>query len=189
MQMKKKSLGSTGLRVSEIGFGAWAIGGDSYGQTDDNISTLAIEEALNQGCNLFDTADVYGSGHSEILLGRSLRRAGVLDDIVIATKGGLYSSIDSEPFDFSVGGIVRSAEASLRRLGRGFIDIYQIHNPPLDVLTAGAVFEALLNLKDRGLVRYCGVSVQTLAEGRAAINWDQLSYCPLGQFLPPTIML
>src|SRR5262245_61777760 len=88
--MRKRPLGSTGLDVSEIGFGAWAIGGDahgnSYGPTDDAESLRAIAVALDHGCTFFDTADCYGHGHSEDLLGQAL--AGRRSEVVIATKGG-----------------------------------------------------------------------------------------------------
>jgi aryl-alcohol dehydrogenase-like predicted oxidoreductase len=173
--MKFNPMGSTSLFVSEIGFGAWAIGGDSYGKTVDRVSVAAINEALDHGCNLFDTADVYGEGHSEVLLGQSLRHAGKLNSVVIATKGGRFCGGDSPPFDFSGVGITSSVEASLRRLGRDFIDIYQLHNPPMDVLRNGAVFETLDGLRERGLIRYSGVSIQTLAEARISIASGRIS--------------
>src|SRR5690349_3534916 len=88
--MKYRKLGSTGLEVSEIGFGAWAIGGNqhgnSYGPTDDEESISAITAALDHGCTFFDTADVYGRGHSEELLGQALK--GRRSHVVLATKGG-----------------------------------------------------------------------------------------------------
>ena len=88
--MKTRKLGSTDLQVSEIGFGAWAIGGNefgnSYGPTNDDESRRSITEAVDLGCNFFDTADVYGHGHSEVLLGRALK--GRRQDVILATKGG-----------------------------------------------------------------------------------------------------
>src|ERR1043166_1497197 len=88
--MKYRKFGSTGFQVSEIGFGAWAIGGNqfgnSYGPTDDAESLRAISAALELGCTFFDTADCYGHGHSEELLGQGLRSK--RDNVVIATKGG-----------------------------------------------------------------------------------------------------
>src|SRR5215471_18641279 len=88
--MKQRVLGETGLKISEIGFGAWAIGGNqhgnSYGPTDDADSLSAIKTALDLGCNFFDTADVYGHGHSEELLGKGLE--GNRDNVIIATKVG-----------------------------------------------------------------------------------------------------
>src|SRR3989475_11213667 len=88
--MRYRTLGSTGLKVSEVGFGAWAIGGNahgnSYGPTEDEASIAAIEKAVELGCNFFDTADVYGHGHSEELLGEAL--ADVRPDVILATKVG-----------------------------------------------------------------------------------------------------
>jgi len=88
--MKYRVLGKTGLKVSEVGFGAWAIGGNahgnSYGPTDDKQSLAAIGRALELGCNFFDTADVYGHGHSEELLGQALK--GHRSEFIIATKVG-----------------------------------------------------------------------------------------------------
>src|SRR5881398_2093262 len=88
--MKYRVLGKTGLKVSEVGFGAWAIGGNahgnSYGPTDDKQSLAAIGRALELGCNFFDTADVYGHGHSEELLGEAL--AGIRQRVLVATKVG-----------------------------------------------------------------------------------------------------
>ena len=88
--MKYRTLGKTDLKVSEVGFGAWAIGGNnygnSYGPTDDKVSLATVERAFELGCNFFDTADVYGHGHSEEILGHALK--GHRNDVILATKGG-----------------------------------------------------------------------------------------------------
>src|SRR5260370_41909528 len=88
--MKYRTLGKTGLKVSEVGFGAWGIGGNdhgnSYGPTDDKVSLAAVERALELGCNLYDTADVYGHGHSEELLGHALRDH--RKEVILAPKKG-----------------------------------------------------------------------------------------------------
>src|SRR6058998_1459775 len=88
--MNYRSLGTTGVKVSEIGFGCWAIGGNahgnSYGPTDDDVSLASVKKAVDLGCNFFDTADVYGHGHSEELLGKAL--LGRREDMIIATKVG-----------------------------------------------------------------------------------------------------
>jgi aryl-alcohol dehydrogenase-like predicted oxidoreductase len=173
--VRLKQLSGTSLVVSELGFGAWAIGGDSYGMTDDRVSAQAIQEALNLGCNLFDTADIYGGGHSEKLLGRTLRDTGRLNSVVVATKGGAITYSGARGPDFSKENICRSLEASLGRLGRDFVDIYQIHNPPLDVIRAGEIFEALVKLRDRGLIRFFGVSAGTVAEARASLANSETS--------------
>src|SRR5690242_8003797 len=101
--MKYRTLGSTRLKVSEVGFGAWAIGGsgfgNSYGPTNDEASIAAIQKAVELGCNFFDTADVYGHGHSEELLGKAMK--GRRGDMIIATKvgGDFYNGQPKMNFD------------------------------------------------------------------------------------------
>src|SRR5216683_4895178 len=118
--MKYRVLGKTGLKVSEVGFGAWAIGGNahgnSYGPTDDKQSQAAIRSALELGCNFFDTADVYGLGHSEELLGEVL--SGFGDDVIIATKVGSNFYQPHTAVDFSAGYLQFAVEQSLTRLRR-----------------------------------------------------------------------
>jgi aryl-alcohol dehydrogenase-like predicted oxidoreductase len=156
--------------VSRIGFGGWGIGGDAYGRTDDAVSAAAIEKALSLGCNLFETSDFYGQGHSEQLLGRVLRDAGALETVVIASKGGRFCTSGGRNFDFSLSGLTRSVEGSLKRLGRDYIDVYQLHNPPLQILKSGLIDEALSRLIERGLIHYAGVSVDSIAEARVALT-------------------
>lgn len=159
IRMRSRPLGSTGLLVSEIGFGAWAIGagggkGTAYGPVRDEDSIAAIRRALDLGITFFDTSDMYGQGHSEDLLGRTLPR----DGVVIATKGGFGSKFAREQ-------LVAACEESLRRLRRDVIDVYQLHNPKESELDA---LEALQDLKTQGKIRFAGVSIATPAEARAA---------------------
>ncbi|NWJ47776.1 MAG: aldo/keto reductase [Chloroflexi bacterium] len=172
--MKYKTLGRTGLVVSEIGFGTWAIGGNdhgnSYGPTDDETSTKAIAKALELGCNFFDTADVYGYGHSETVLGQGLKAAGKLNDVIIATTvgGNFYSG--KIVVDFSRAYIRKAIQESLKRLQRDYIDLYQLHNPSRPVIEDGQVFEVLDELKKEGLIRHYGVSNHSVQEGIACIK-------------------
>ncbi|MBI2166991.1 MAG: aldo/keto reductase [Candidatus Omnitrophica bacterium] len=166
--MKYRTLGRTGLSVSEIGFGAWAIGGTSYGPTRDEDSLDALEAAWEHGVNFFDTADTYGHGHSEELIGRFLK--GKRDQAVIATKagwdfyhGGSRQNFDPDYIRFACG-------ESLRRLATDRIDLYQLHNPRLEILEQGGLFQVLEELKREGKVRYYGVSVHTPAEALAVIR-------------------
>lgn len=157
--MRHRTLGATGLAVSEIGFGAWAIGagggrGTAYGPVRDEDSIAAIRRALDLGINFFDTSDMYGQGHSEDLLGRTLPR----DGVVVATKGGFGSKFGREQ-------LVAACEASLRRLRRDVIDVYQLHNPKVTELDA---LEVLQELQKQGKIRFAGVSIATPAEARAA---------------------
>ena len=149
--MNYRSLGRTGLIVSEIGFGAWGIGGrtaghTSYGDTDDARSLAALERAVECGITFFDTSSAYGNGHSEELIGRALARP--RDRVVIATKAG-YDSWNQPP-DFSAGAIVASAERSLARLRSDYIDLFQLHNAPQDALQTEELQDALSRLTTAG---------------------------------------
>jgi aryl-alcohol dehydrogenase-like predicted oxidoreductase len=172
--MRYRRLGVTDLVVSELGFGSYAIGGNnfgnSYGTTDDDVSISALHAALDHGCNLFDTADIYGHGHGEILLGQALRRAGKLNEVIIATKVGHDFYHEPITQNFSPDYISRAVEESLRRLGRDYIDLYQLHNPPLSVIQSANVFDVLERLISSGKIRCYGLSVHTLEEALAAIS-------------------
>ncbi len=168
--MKYTQLGNTGIDVSRIGFGSWAIGGPvdlfgipvGWGAVDDEESLKAIHRALDLGVTFFDTADVYGSGHSEELLGRCLQGK---DSIVVATKVGNARKEGRAIKDFSEEHIRVQLEASLKRLKRETIDIYQLHNPPPEVWQADEVFRLLEQLKQEGKIRASGVSISTMEEG------------------------
>ena len=126
--MEYRMLGRSGIRVSEIGFGAWAIGGDAWGPVDDATSRAAMERALDLGITFFDTADVYGDGRSETLVGQILR--GRRDRMIIATKGGLlghHRDPHREPVYDQPAKVVAALEASLRRLGTDYVDVYFCH--------------------------------------------------------------
>jgi aryl-alcohol dehydrogenase-like predicted oxidoreductase len=199
--VKRRTLGRTGLAVSEIGFGAWAIGGDqygnSYGPTDDAESLRALRRAVELGCTFFDTADVYGHGHSEELLGQALRD--VRDRVIIATKVGgnfynrgvhpllhdriqqlLDGPLAAVPPDaplpvthdtvFDAAYVRFAVTQSLRRLQTDYIDLLQLHNPPLALIARTETWQVLEELKQEGLIRWYGVSVHPPAEGLAAIT-------------------
>ncbi len=154
-----KELGSTGINVSAIAFGAWQIGGFPFWQDKgDDASIRAIEAALETGINFFDTAPVYGFGRSEKIVGQALKKS--RDKVVIATKcgllwkeeksGAMYKSLKPES-------VVREAEDSLRRLSTDYIDLYQIHWPNADDPVEKAI-EAMMKLKEQGKIRAIGVS-------------------------------
>jgi len=170
--VNRRTLGRTGLSVSEIGFGAWAIGGNafgnSYGTTDDAESTRAIRRAFELGCNYFDTADVYGHGHSETLLGAALHD--VRDQVFIATKvGGNFYDGDVH-MDFTPGYLRFAVERSLERLRTDHIDLLQLHNPPINLIPAMGTYEPLEEMKREGLIRFYGISVHPPEEGVAAVQ-------------------
>ncbi|HVO33341.1 MAG TPA: aldo/keto reductase, partial [Elusimicrobiota bacterium] len=170
--MKKRAFGSTGLDVSEIGFGAWAIGGNafgnSYGPTDDAESLQAIRAALELGCTFFDTADVYGHGHSEELLAQGLgaRRR----DVVVATKGGSDFYHEPARLNFTESHLAFAVDQSLQRLRTDYIDLYQLHNPPFSLIESGRLFEPLEKLKTQGKIRFYGISIHEPQEGLLAIK-------------------
>jgi aryl-alcohol dehydrogenase-like predicted oxidoreductase len=170
--MQYRILGRTGIRVSEIGFGAWAIGGTAeasgmpigWGRSSDDESLAAIRRARELGVNFFDTADSYGFGRSESLLGIVLSR--YRKDVVIATKVGVVrSSTGQLRKDFSRNHIFLAVDGSLKRLRSDYIDLYQLHNPSLDDLRRGEVQEAMEQLQDSGKIRFWGVSISTVDEG------------------------
>lgn len=171
-----RRLGRTELLVNCIGFGCCAIGGSKggtlgYGATDDTTSLLALESALECGCNFFDTANVYGLGHSETLLGYFL--LGRRKDLIISTKIGYrLDSTDNEQ-DFSPTHLRSSTFACLRRLQTDYIDILQLHNPKPTSVFDPEVISTLEKLRDDGWVRFLGVSAETTsdAEGLAEATW------------------
>lgn len=170
--MRYRTLGRTGLRVSEVGFGAWAVGGNahgnSYGPTDDAASVAAIRRAADLGCTFFDTADVYGWGHSEELLGQALE--GRRDEVVLATKvgGDFYHS--GVRLNFDPGYIGFALERSLQRLRTDHVDVYQLHNPPTESLANPRTYEVLDSLKAEGKIAHYGVSIHEPEEGRLCLE-------------------
>jgi len=164
--MNYRQFGKTELRVTEIGFGAWAIGGAAkvgetpigWGEADDATSVKAIHAALDAGINFFDTADFYGLGHSEKLIGEALRGN---KEAIIATKVG-HRDIDNKiVLDYSKEYILQACEASLKRLNRDVIDYYQLHSARMNHLQQGECIEAMEQLKSQGKIRYWGLSLNT----------------------------
>ncbi|MBI3286786.1 MAG: aldo/keto reductase [Chloroflexi bacterium] len=169
--MQYRVLGRTGIRASEIGFGAWAIGGDQWGPQDDRESMAALHKALDLGCTLIDTAQVYGEGHSEVLIGRVLRERG--ERVTVATKvppknyrWGPPPGADLRDY-FPADYIIKRCESSLRNLGTETLDLYQLHTwcPSWEHETEW--YEALLKLRQQGKIRYIGISVSDHRPGEA----------------------
>jgi myo-inositol catabolism protein IolS len=171
-----RELGRTGIRVSTVGMGCWAIGGDAWGPVDDRDSISAIRRALDLGVNLFDTADVYGRGRSEDLVARALE--GRRDEAVIATKVGLWHSGGERPNAYTdPATVLTSCEASLRRLRTDRIDLYQCHlwwDENTEVF-----LEAFEKLKSDGKIRACGVSTNDIDHLK---HFDRDGTCEILQF-------
>jgi aryl-alcohol dehydrogenase-like predicted oxidoreductase len=174
--MEFRELGRTGLKVSVIGFGAWAIGGATeaggtpfgWGRTDDQESLATIRRARELGINFFDTADSYGFGRSESLLGIVLARR--REDVVIATKVGVVKSGGELRKDFSRQHISIAIDGSLKRLRTDYIDLYQMHNPSMADLRRGEIQDAMERLQDAGKIRFWGVSVSSIDEGTEIVE-------------------
>nr|SBO99856.1 Putative aldo/keto reductase [Nonomuraea gerenzanensis] len=162
-----RQLGRSGIQVSAIGFGAWAIGGPfvsggkpaGWGEVDDDESVAAVHRALDLGVTFFDTADVYGTGHSERVLRRAL--AGRRDEVVIATKFGNVFDPGTRTVtgrDLSPGYIRQACAASLERLGTDRIDLYQLHIGDAPLERVDDLLATLEQLVDDGLIRAYGWS-------------------------------
>ena len=165
--MKKRKFGNTDLMVSEVGFGAWAIGGPAmagdipigWGETNDKESISALKKACNSGINFYDTADFYGLGHSEKLIGNTF---GNDPSVIIASKVGHRLSDNQQIYtDYSKSYIIKACESSLKRLKRDQIDYYQLHTAKKDDLKKTDCIEALEVLKEQGKIRFWGVSLNT----------------------------
>jgi aryl-alcohol dehydrogenase-like predicted oxidoreductase len=165
--MEYRSLGRTGFRVSTVSFGAWAIGG-TWGPVDDAQSLAALHRALDLGVNFFDTADVYGDGHSERLLARLRRERS--DPFYVATKAGRRLPRQSLE-GYSRENLTAWVDRSLENLATDSIDLLQLHCPPADVYYAPEVFGILDDLVRAGKIRFYGVSVERVEEALKAIEF------------------
>lgn len=199
--MHYRKLGNTGITVSEIGFGGWAIGGPAeasgtplgWGPTSDEESLSAIRRARELGVTFFDTADSYGFGRSESLLGIVLSRQ--RQDVVIATKVGVARDEEGRlRKDFSRTHISHAVDGSLKRLRTDYIDLYQLHNPTTADLRRDDIHEAMDRLQERGKIRYWGISVNTPEEGLEVVSngwgyalqvlYNVLNQAPAEQLFP-----
>ena len=167
--MHYRKLGRTGLMVSEIGFGAWAIGGAAqrggreigWGKLDDATSVAALEAALDAGINFYDTANTYGLGHSEERIGKAF--SSKRDDVIICSKVG--NRLDADGKDFSRKGIEREIEGSLRRLRTDHLDVYLAHSPKVPEELPPDWSEVFEDLKAAGKTRFYGISIGPSEDG------------------------
>jgi aryl-alcohol dehydrogenase-like predicted oxidoreductase len=199
--MDYRKLGNTDIFVSEIGFGAWAIGGPTdasgtplgWGRANDEESLSAIRRARELGVTLFDTSDSYGFGRSESLLGIVLSRR--RHDVVIATKVGVSRDAAGRlSKDFSSEHISHAVDGSLKRLRTDYIDLYQLHNPTLNELRRDEVHEAMDRLQEAGKIRYWGICISSPEEGMEIVRrgwghamqvlYNIINQAPAAQLLP-----
>lgn len=170
--MEYRELGRTGWKVSEVSFGAWALGAD-WGKVDDKESMAALHRAIDLGVNFIDTADNYGDGRSERLIGQLLKdRKG--EKIYVATKAGRRLPNPLDPRGYTAENLTKFVERSLQNLDVDCLDIVQLHCPPTAVYYNPDVFDALDGLARQGKIRYYGVSVEKVEEGLKAIEYPNV---------------
>lgn len=168
--MQYRELGRTGWKVSAVSFGAWAIGG-TWGPVEDTESIAALHRAVELGVNFFDTADVYGDGHSERLLAQLRRQHS--ETIYIATKAGRRLN-PYVPEGYNRKNLTAFVERSLGNLGTEALDLLQLHCPPVQVYYMPEVFGVLDELVEAGKIRYYGVSVEKVEEALKAIEFPNV---------------
>jgi aryl-alcohol dehydrogenase-like predicted oxidoreductase len=169
--MEYRALGRTGWNISEIGFGAWGIGGDAWGTTDDKTSLAALHKAIDLGVNFIDTADVYGDGHSEQLIAQV--RGARSEQLIIATKAGRRLNPHTAS-GYNRQNLTGFVERSLQNLRTEALDLLQLHCPPSEVYAMPGVFGILDDLVQQGKIRFYGVSVERVDEALKAITYPNV---------------
>ncbi len=169
--MEYREFGRTGWKISTIGFGAWGIGGDAWGTTDDEVSRASLHKAIDLGVNFIDTADVYGDGHSEQLIAQVRKTRS--EQLIIATKAGrrLNPHVAS---GYNRQNLTSFVERSLHNLETEALDLLQLHSAPSEVYDMPEVFGILDDLVQQGKVRFYGVSVERVDEALKAITYPNV---------------
>lgn len=170
--MEYNVFGRTGMKVSDIGFGAWAIGGKGWGDgSSDRDAVEALKVSWEKGVNLYDTCDAYGDGHSEILIGEFLK--GRREASVIVTKGGTNYRLPERSKNFNRDYLMMCLEESLGRLQTDYVDVYLLHVPDADWQDRAAVLETLKEMKQSGKVRFAGLAMWGAGDTMHALERDQ----------------
>ncbi|WP_186756902.1 aldo/keto reductase [Echinicola salinicaeni] len=170
--MEYRTLGKTGLKVSEISLGTWQVGGGWGGAFDEKAASRIINKAIDEGVNFLDTADVYDDGASEHAVGKVLKERS--EDIYIGTKCG--RQINPHVAEGYTPKVLRAyVEASLENMQLETLDLIQLHCPPTEVFYRDEIFELFDRLKDEGKIRYFGVSVEKVVEAKQAIKYPNVS--------------
>ncbi len=169
--MRKRQLGKNGFEVSEVGLGCWQLGAGWGRDIPKDKAFEILNEAVEQGITFFDTADVYGAGKSEKLIGDFLKETGL--SIRVATKFGRDQSV--YPDKYNEDALKKSVEDSMKRLGVDALDLIQLHCIPTEELKKGEVFDWLRKLKQEGLVKGFGASVETVEEGLICLQQEGLT--------------
>ena len=171
--MNTRPFGTTGWDVSEVGLGCWQLGAD-WGDVPEQEAMAILRAAADAGVNFFDTADVYGLGRSESLVGKLLKERGGAGRIHVATKMGRFPD-PGMPANFSLDVMRKHAEASIQRLGVDAIDLTQLHCIPTEQLRRGEVFDHLRTLQKQGKIRHWGVSVESMEEALICLQQPGLT--------------
>ena len=169
--MEYRPLGRTGWNISEIGFGAWGIGGDAWGPSKDEESLAALNKAIDLGVNFIDTADVYGEGRSERLIAQVRKQRS--EQIIVATKAGRKLN-PHVAGGYNRQNLTSFVEQSLLNLQTDALDLLQLHCPPSEVYEMPEVFGILDGLMQQGKIRYYGVSVERVDEALKAIEYPNV---------------
>ena len=169
--MNTRHFGNPEIAIGEIGLGCWQLGGSDWGNLDDSLAFGILSTAVDAGINFFDTADVYGNGRSETLIGQFLKHSS--QEIFVATKlgraGGLY------PGNYTAAGLRAATEASLKRLGVEALDLTQLHCIPTEVMARGEVFDWLRALRQEGKIKRFGASVESMDEALLCLEQPGLA--------------
>jgi aryl-alcohol dehydrogenase-like predicted oxidoreductase len=169
--MHLRQFAKTGRRVSEVGIGTWQLGGTEWGDVRDDEALETLRAAAEAGVTFLDTADIYGMGRSESLVGRFLEERSDRDRFFVATKLGRHPD-PGWPDNFRRDVVFRHTEASLERLGVEAIDLTQTHCIPPDIMRRGEVFDSLAELKRQGKIKAFGASVESIDEALMCLEHD-----------------
>ena len=169
--MNQRSFSDSGKLISEIGLGCWQLGGSDWGKLDESSAFEILSTAVSSGVNFFDTADVYGGGRSETLIGQFLKKTN--ESLFVATKLGRTGEL--YPDKYTEANIRAATEASLKRLNLEALDLTQLHCIPRTVLQQGDVFESLRSLQTEGKIRHFGASVESMDEALLCLEQEGLA--------------
>jgi len=170
--MHLRTLGAEGPKISEVGLGCWQLGGSDWGDVSEQDAMAILQASVESGVNFFDTADVYGLGRSETLIGKFLKETKA--DVCVATKLGRFPE-PGWPGNFTEAAFRQHVEASLRRLGVDALDLEQIHCIPTEEYQRGDCFDWLRKLRQEGKIRRFGVSVESMEEAKICVQQEGIS--------------
>lgn len=168
--MKKRTLGKNGFETSEIGLGCWQLGADWGDKINEEKAIEILDKAVSSGINFFDTADVYGDGRSETLIGKFIEQTKV--GIKVATKFGRNANVF--PNNYTEQALRKSVDDSRKRLNKDCIDLLQLHCIPTEELKKGVIFDWLRTLKNEGKIAHFGASVESVEQGLICLEQEEL---------------